>query len=90
MPKSKQNDSDAKNVVSNGSGKGQNKRKLRGTAGASQTEDDEAVIVGKSPKIAKESGKETKKEANKDIGKDAADKAQKNAIDTNKVSHTMQ
>lgn len=90
MPKSKQSESDVKKLVSNGSGKGQNKRKLRGTIGTSQT-DDEVVIAGKSPKIVKESikesSKETKKETNKDVHKESAEKAQKNTIDANKVSH---
>lgn len=89
MPKSKQNDSDAKTSVNNGAGKGQNKRKLRGAIGANQTDDDEVAIAGKSPKIAKESSKEAKKEASKDIQKDSVEKTtQKTPIDTNKVSKT--
>lgn len=88
MQKTKQNDSDAKNLVNNGTGKGQNKRKLRGTIGAGQTDDDEVVIAGKSPKIvSKESSKETKKEANKDVNKDPPEKANKNPTDANKVSN---
>lgn len=96
MQKSKQNESDAKNAISNGSGKGQNKRKLRGIIGTNQT-DDEVAVAGKLSKIVKESnkesgGKETKKDTNKDNNKETTKdppvKVKKNPVKSSKVSNT--
>lgn len=90
MQKTKQNESETKNTANVGPGKGQNKRKLRGTAGTGQPDDESTA--GKSPKIVKDTNKDTaketsKKDSSKDSSKDTnkdTDKSQKTA-DVNKV-----
>lgn len=89
MQKSRRNENEAKNTANVGPDKSQIKRKLRGTIGSNQPDDE--PIVGKSPKIVKDTSKETNKDSSsKEVKKDSNKDASKDAkVESNKDSNKV-
>lgn len=91
MQKTRRNETESKEVASEN--KGQIKRKLRGTIGSDQPDDE--PIVSKSSKIIKESTKDANKDVKKDSNKDSNVDSSKDAIkvpskDADKTQKTIE